>query len=375
MAFTYTEEQEALRALVRDLCGDDARNRAVAEGGEAGDPTLWNGLRDAGLLTLGIPEGRGGAGGGVVDQSLVAQELGRVASPAPFVTSTMMAGRLLARATTHDEVVAAMAAGVRVACVLDQPEARTVDNGLVSGSARLVIDGHVADSLVLTASAPEGIVVGLVDPAEAEMVAHATVDRGRPLATVTFDNTPIDLLGGPGEGWEEVVAEANRAAQLGLAAESAGLAQRCLDLAREYALTRRQFGEIIGQFQAVKHRLADMLVLAENAVAAVQLGAFALDGNGDDIALSVAAAKATATDAAVQVAGDAMQVHGGIAITWEHDLHLYLRRAKTNQQLLGEPTLHREAIAARLLEQPLQGGPPGRRAAAARRTSPPGSAA
>jgi len=365
MAFTYTEEQRALRDLVRDLCGEVARNRDAAEGGNSGDPDLWRGLAAAGMLTLGIPEGRGGAGGSVVDQTIVAQELGRVASPAPFVTSTMMAGRLLASAEPRDDVIEAMAAGVKVACLLDQPDVRTVDNGVVNGSARLVIDGPGADTLLVAATAANGVVVGSVEAAKTVVIAHATVDRGRPLATITFDDTPIDLLGGRDEGWGNAIVEATLVGQLGLAAESAGVAQRCLELAAAYALTRKQFGEIIGQFQAIKHMLADMLVMSENAVAAVQLGAFALDGNGDDVQLSVAAAKATATDAAVQVAGDAMQVHGGISITWEHDLHLYLRRAKTNQQLLGEPTDHRETIAARLLavEQPPQGGPRGQTAA------------
>jgi alkylation response protein AidB-like acyl-CoA dehydrogenase len=178
------------------------------------------------------------------------------------------------------------------------------------------------------------------------------------VSTVTLDAAPIDLLAEPADRdipagttghWGDVVRDALRVGAVGLAAESAGIARHCLELSCAYALSRRQFGEVIGQFQATKHRLADMLVLTENALAAVQLGAFALAGNGDDMDLSVAAAKATATDAAVHVVGDAIQLHGGIAITWEHDLHLYLRRAKANQHLLGHPTDHRDAIAERLL--------------------------
>jgi len=354
MAFTYTPEQEQLRELVRRACGDVARNRTANESGVRGDPELWGDLRDAGLLSLGLAEHRGGAGGGIVDQVVVAQELGRVASPAPFVSSTMMAGRLLADAVSHRGVVEALGTGVVIACAIDQPASMPVtgsaDGATVTGVARHVVDGPLADRLLVAGTLDGRTVVGLVDVDNrgVDRMDHPSIDRGRELSTVTFEAAPIDLVTGNGD-WDERIREAVRVGCVGLAAESAGLAQHCLAMSRDYALTRRQFGEVIGQFQATKHRLADMLVLVENANAAVELGAFALAGNGDDVELSVAAAKATATEAAVRVCGEAIQLHGGIAITWEHDLHLHLRRAKTNQQLLGEPTVHREAIASRLL--------------------------
>lgn len=364
MAFTWSEQQEHLRTLVRRACGDGARSRTVHDGGPPGDPTLWADLHDAGLLTLGIPEDRGGAGGGILDQVVVALELGRAVSPAPFVSSTMMAGRLLAASACPHPLVAAMAGGDVVACAIEHAPQRRVDESgakaTVTGVARMVLDGPAATHLLVSAVVDARVVVGVVDPAGAgaRQVDHPTLDRGRPVSTITLDAAPIDLLTEPSErdippgptgGWGDAVRDALRVGAVGLAAESAGIARRCLDLSCAYALSRRQFGEVIGQFQATKHRLADMLVQTENALAAVQLGAFALAGNGDDVDLSVAAAKATATDAAVQVVGDAIQLHGGIAITWEHDLHLYLRRAKANQHLLGHPTDHRDEIAARLL--------------------------
>lgn len=355
MTFRFSEEQESLGALVRRTCGEKARSRDVHDGdAEAGDPPLWSDLGEAGLLTLGMPEARGGAGGTTVDQFVVAHELGRVVSPAPFVSSTMVAGSLLGVADTHTDLVTAMASGHVVATALEHPNDIELtlgeDRPRLDGIARLVLDGTVATTVLVAVAATRGPRVAVVDLAEAtvDRVSHPTLDRGRPVATVCFDDTPAELLGPDGD-WGDRITAARRAGFVGLAAESAGLAERCLELAREHALTRRQFGEIIGQFQAVKHRLADMLVAVENAKSAAQLGAWALAEGREDADLLVAAAKAEGTGAAVRVASDALQLHGGIAITWEHDLHLYLRRAKTNEHLWGEPVGHRDHIARRLL--------------------------
>jgi alkylation response protein AidB-like acyl-CoA dehydrogenase len=180
------------------------------------------------------------------------------------------------------------------------------------------------------------------------VTSQPSLDRGRAFATVDLDAVPVRVLAS-GAPARAAIAAATDLACVGFASEAAGVAERCLELATQHASTRRQFGEVIGRFQAIKHKLADDLVLVENARSAVLLGAWAVTDDSPERALAVAAAKATASDNAVRVVADAMQVHGGIAITWEHDLHLYLRRAKTLQKVWGEPTDHRDHIAAALL--------------------------
>ncbi|MBW3662287.1 MAG: acyl-CoA/acyl-ACP dehydrogenase [Actinobacteria bacterium] len=354
MEFQLTEEQRQIAATVRSAVEGGARSRPAFESDGAasgGDVDAWKMLATSGLLGLGIAEELGGSGGSLIDQTLVAHELGRVVSPAPFVSSAMVAGAV-AQHLGDAALGTAVTSGRVVAVAFDRPGDRHLDTtgerATVSGRAPLVLDGAVADDLVLSVGDGDAVALVLVEAAVAEVASQASLDRGRAFATVDLDATPVRVLAS-GAPARTAIARATDLACVGFASEAAGVAERCLELATQHASTRRQFGEVIGMFQAIKHKLADGLVLVENARSAVLLGAWAVTDDSPDRALAVAAAKATATDNAVRVVADAMQVHGGIAITWEHDLHLYLRRAKTLQRVWGEPTDHRDRIAAALL--------------------------
>ncbi len=176
-----------------------------------------------------------------------------------------------------------------------------------------------------------------------------TLDRTRRLADITIDGASGQVLGTPGSA-DAALAAARRAAQVILAADATGAAALALELSAEYAKVRQQFGTPIGTFQAVKHMAADMLVAVENARSATYFGAWEVAAGGADAEVAAAVAKGTATEHAVEIVGHAIQIHGGIAITWEHDLHLLLRRVKTDEQLLGDPSQHLERVAAHVLD-------------------------
>jgi alkylation response protein AidB-like acyl-CoA dehydrogenase len=214
----------------------------------------------------------------------------------------------------------------------------------VFGDAALVLDGHTAD-LVLVAAATETGTSLLAITADAEGVTReplATLDRTRKLASINFDGAAARLIGNEG-GAATGLARTSDLAVIALAAEQVGGAQRCLDMAVDYAKERIQFGRAIGSFQAVKHRCADMLVLVEGARSAAVHAAEADDGN--DLTIAASVAKMACSEAFLQVALDSMRTHGGIGFTWEHDAHLYVRRAKATQLMLGSPDFHAERLA------------------------------
>ncbi|MGY2083988.1 acyl-CoA dehydrogenase family protein [Blastococcus sp. SYSU DS0539] len=375
--FVFTDEHRELRTAVRRFCtehSDEATVRRLMESAHPVDPRVWGRLgADLGVLGLGVPEELGGAGGGLVEAAIVVEELGAalfcgpvygtvalsipalVAAPdGPVRTETLgplisgsrtaafavpeRAGRLAAEAVT----VAAVASG---------------DEWTLSGTVERVVDAGTADDLLVLATAPGGTALFVVD-ATAPRVARtplSSLDLTRRQATVGLTGAPARLLAGPEES-ARVVTHALTVGAVLLAAEQVGVAQHLLDLGVAYAAQRLQFGRPIGSFQAVKHRLADMLVEVEHARSAAYHAAWAVPDGSDDPALAASMAQAVCSAAATRIAKDAVQVHGGIGFTWEHQAHLYFKRAFTDAVLLGSADEHRDRIAALVLDVAEAGG-------------------
>jgi alkylation response protein AidB-like acyl-CoA dehydrogenase len=212
-----------------------------------------------------------------------------------------------------------------------------------------VVDGAAADEILVAASGSNGIGLYVVDAKDTQRTPLTTLDLTRPQATITFADSPARLLAGPEEA-QRVITHALQVGSALLAVEQVGAAQHLLDLAVEYAKSRLQFGRQIGSFQAIKHKLADMLVDLEHARSAAYHAVWALADGSDDPALAVSIAQATASAALSHIAADTIQVHGGIGFTWEHQAHLYFKRATTDAALLGTAEQHRSRVADFVLD-------------------------
>jgi alkylation response protein AidB-like acyl-CoA dehydrogenase len=373
MSFALSPDQVELRAVVREFLEKQAPMEAVraAADSDAGhDTALWARMtRELGLAGLGVPEEHGGTGDRFSDVAVVAQELGRALTPSPFFSSVVLATQLLL-ASGDDDACAAflpdLAAGeLTGTAALVEPAgdwsfaalATTArdetgeGDWVVTGEKRYVTDAHTAGLILVLAESEPGptlLAVRAGAPGLATTRVEA-LDATRPLGTVTFADTPAALVGNPGDAGA-IVAHALRLAAVALANEQVGGAARCLDMAVEYAKERVQFNRPIGSFQAIKHMLADRLLDNESAAAAAAYSAWAADNLPDDLPPLADLCKAFCSDAYFDAATTNVQVHGGIGFTWEHDAHLYLRRAIATKALLGSPEAHREAIAARLLD-------------------------
>jgi alkylation response protein AidB-like acyl-CoA dehydrogenase len=362
-------ELAALREAVRDLIegsGGIAPARRRLDASEPGyDEQAWRLLgTEMGLAGLGIAEDLGGAGGGLAELTVVATELGRVLLPVPFFSSTVLAGQILARCPdTGPDVLARLGAGGELAAFAgtgpdgcwrpDRLPAQAGADGRqagwqLHGQADFVLDGAAAAHLVVAARTADGCDLFLVagDAEGVQRRALPTLDPTRAQARVTLDGAPGTPLTTGGAGAAAVTAGLDVALVV-LAAEQVGGAAACLDLAVEYAKFRHQFGRPIGSFQAVKHKLADLLLLVEMGRSAVDR-AMAAEHDPARLAEAAAVAKIWCSDAYTTVTTENIQIHGGIGFTWEHDAHLYFRRARADEQLLGDATVHRERLATLL---------------------------
>jgi len=368
--FVLTEEQQDLRDMVRRFLAEkspvsEVRRLMATESGY--DPAVWAQLGQLGLAGLIIPEKYGGAGCGPVEQLIVCEEMGAALLSAPYLASAVLAaGALLASgdAAAQAEFLPPIASGETIA-TLAVPEddgswtpdefsvtaRRSGDRYLLDGRKSFVLDGMVADLILVAASSDDGPALFAVGGGAPGLSGQAmqTLDMTRKQAVLTFSGTPGRPVGQPGAA-AEIVAQAVRGGMLALAAEQVGGAQRCLDMAVAYAKVRHQFGRAIGSFQAVKHMCADMLLEVESARSAAYYAAWAAADGAADLPLVASLAKARCSEAYFQVAASNIQVHGGIGFTWEHDAHLYYRRAKSAEVMLGTPASHREVVAGLLLE-------------------------
>jgi alkylation response protein AidB-like acyl-CoA dehydrogenase len=235
---------------------------------------------------------------------------------------------------------------------------RTGNEFVLSGTKRFVPWAHVADKVLVVARTDDGTTVFIVDSSAAGVTQTANVemDHTSKTSTLVFDQVRVGsdaVLGHVNRGWDVIGPVLQRAA-IGASAEMLGAMRRCLEMSVEYAKVRRQFGQPIGTFQAIKHACAEMLLDVENAHGATYYAAWALDAGVPDAVLAASVAKAYVGDASRKVCGSAIQVHGGIGFTWEYDLHLYFKRAKHLEALYGDADFHREQALRLLLEEPVQ---------------------
>ena len=354
---SLTAEQRDLRDAVRGLLA--SASTSASAGGGGGGGAAWGRLcREVGVAGLAIPERYGGAGGGAAEVGVVMEELGRGLTPSPMLGSAVLAAQALLGTgddAACERLLPAIAAGSATAALAwTTPAGRwdTAEVGYRASEARLdgeahyVLDGDVADVLLAAARGPAGVGLYEVDPGQdgVSRTASVTMDATRALAVVRLTGARGRRVGGDATG---ALARARDLACLALAAEQAGAARRALELTVGYALTRVQFGRVIGSFQALQHRLADLHVLVESA-ASLSRAAAADEGPG--LGLRAAAAKVYCCEAAMRTAAEMIQLHGAIGITWEHPAHRYLKRAHGALHLFGGSAQHAAAIAASLID-------------------------
>ena len=374
MDIGFTEEQELLRETARKFldseCDSQFVRRRMAEPAAVTDE-FWHKLAAQGWLGIIYPEEDGGSGLGVAALVVLMEEMGRRVMPGPFLSTVLLGGAAIAEAGAppqRREWLARIAAGeAKAALAWTEPDLRWDASGItlaaretgggftLSGSKLFVGDAHLADILVVAArtrdgsTMEDGVSLFLVpkDTAGLAVTLMPTIDETRKLCEVRLDNVMLPasaLLGNRHDGWgplSRVVARATVA----LCAEMCGGAQQVLDMTVDYAKLRVAFGRPIGSYQGVKHQAADMLVALENAKSLTYYAAWALDEVEPDAALAVSMAKAAASDMARKVAGTGIQLHGGIGMTWEHDLQLYFKRAKACEVAFGDASWHRERVA------------------------------
>ncbi|CAL9325344.1 acyl-CoA dehydrogenase family protein [Streptomyces olindensis] len=357
-------ELDDLRETVRSVCADaggTAAVRGLSEDAPGIDAGLWDTLgRQVGLAALGLPEAVGGVGG-LAEIAVVCEELGRTLAPVPLLSSTVLAGQVLAGCGTAEAALTELAEGRVHALAVAAPDgvwrpdavpvAVTSWTGSVpvlDGTAPFVLDGADAEALVVAAGGSDGVDLFLVDPHEPGVTVRRvpTLDLSRGQAVVTFTGARARALTAGGEG-ADVVTRALDVALVALAAEQLGGSQAALDMTVAHVRERAQFGRPIGSFQAVKHTCADMLLQVESARSAV-VRAVRAAGAPDALAEAAAVAQAWCGEAFVSVAAECVQLHGGMGFTWEHDAHLYFRRAQSDAVLLGGAAHHRERLAGLL---------------------------
>ncbi|MEU8041138.1 acyl-CoA dehydrogenase family protein [Streptosporangium sp. NPDC049078] len=358
MTLLYTEVEEELRASVRDLLADRCGAAAVLRRVESGTPydmDLWKTLsREIGVAGLLVPEIYGGAGASAREVAVVLEELGRAVAPLPFLTGSVLATKALLQVGEEDliqklasgETTAALAVSLAASPYRPLPETVTADGGILNGEVRAVAGAEVADVLLV----PVGTALYQVEAADVRIEVVPSLDLTRPVATVTFSDTPA----GEAIGRLDVRRVLGFGAGL-LASEQLGVAEWCLSTTLAYIKERRQFARPVGSFQAIKHRMADLWLDVVRARAAARNAAVllatdpGLSGGQEavrDREPAVAVAASWCSEVAVRVAEESVQLHGGIGMTWEHPLHLYLKRAKSTEVALGTPGAHRDALAA-----------------------------
>lgn len=374
MDIGFTEEQELLRDTARRFleseCNTQFVRRRMAEPAAVTDE-FWQKLAEQGWLGVIYPEEEGGSGLGLVDLVVLMEEMGRAVMPGPFLSTVLLGGAAIGEGgapAQRRQWLSQIAAGTaKAALAWTEPNlrwdaagiallAREAGSGFIlSGTKLFVGDAHLADILVIAArtrdgsTMEDGVSLFLVpkDTPGLVITVLPTIDETRKLCEVRLDNVALPtgaLLGEIHQGWaplSRVIARATVA----LAAEMCGGAQQVLDMTVAYAKIRIAFGKPIGSYQGVKHQAADMLVAIENAKSLTYYAAWAVDQGLDDAPLAVSMAKAAASDMYRKVAGTGIQLHGGIGMTWEHDLQLYFKRAKASEVAFGDASWHRERVA------------------------------
>jgi alkylation response protein AidB-like acyl-CoA dehydrogenase len=365
MYFDLTDEQQAIRATARDFLAaryKSERIRALADTEHGFEQSDWEEMAELGWPGLALPEEWGGQGLGIVELAVLCEEMGYALAPSPLISNTVV-GIALSLCGSDDQrerflrplasgklrgTPALWDAGTGASIGSFSMEAGSDgDDVVLDGEKVLVMDAAAADFfLVATADGRRHIVER--GASGVSVVRAVSIDATRPLYSVRFDGVRVageNTLPASADDYYPVFFRACVA----LAAESTGVAQRAMEMAVAYAKDRQQFGRPIGSYQAVSHRCAQMLLETENARSAVYGAAWAADAAPESLPLAASMAKAYASDAGWRVPDASIQVHGGIGFTWEHDLHLFLKRGRANASTLGDAKWHRDRVADAVL--------------------------
>jgi len=374
MNFGFNDEQELLRSTARKFFDNECPSttvRALMEDSSGMTPELWKKLAEQGWLGLIAPEEHGGMALGIVDLVVLLEEMGRAVVPGPFFSTVLLGGLALLEAGNDAQKKAWLpkicSGEARATLAWMEPSAEMGAAGItlqaavkgsgftLNGTKLFVHDAHTADVIVVAArtasgqNPEDGISLFLVPTGTPGLAVTLlpTMDQTRKLCEVTLTNVALGgdaIMGALGAGGKALARVIDRAT-VGLCAEMCGGAQKVLDMTVEYAKIRQAFGRPIGSYQGVKHRAADMLVDVENSKSITYYAAWAMDEGVPEGPLAVSMAKAYVSDAYRRVSGAGIQLHGGIGFTWEHDLHLYFKRAKGSEFTFGDATWHRERVA------------------------------
>ncbi|MEM9705764.1 MAG: acyl-CoA dehydrogenase family protein [Pseudomonadota bacterium] len=347
MEFLFTDEQKMIEETAQAFFRENATSKRTraAMTGDGVDRDLWNAFcTELGFSGIAVSEDNGGSGLGMVEFAIIAEAAGATVAAIPLLTlaTAVRAIEFGGNNEQRNEWLPLLLSGEKIAASGESSELE-VSGDALSGIVNHVPYGGSADIFVFHKDDAAWIVPANTPGLRIE--ALTTLDQTRPFATVTLDGARGVSL----DNGAAAAAASNTGGWLCLAAEALGGAQTCLERTCEYARDRVQFGRQIGSFQAYKHRLADMMISVEQARSAVYWAACAVDEGAADAQTSLRAAKSYCTDTFFQCAGDMIQLHGGIGFTWEHDAHLFFKRAKASQELLGSNHLHREYIATEIL--------------------------
>jgi alkylation response protein AidB-like acyl-CoA dehydrogenase len=375
MDFGFSDEQEMLRQIARDFLAENCpmtfvRQMMEDETGYA--PELWKKMADLGWLGLAFPEEYGGQGLGFVDLTVILEEMGAALLPSPFLSTVLLAGQTIllggSEAQKHAYLPKIADGSVLATLALTEASGRFDAEGIaevkavpegdgfrLTGTKLFVPDAHISDVMVVAARTKDagdksfGISLFVLDANTpgVSVTLLKTMDQTRKQCEVVLDHVSVGrdrLLGQVDMGWP-ILRKALTIATAALCAEMVGGAQRVLEMSVNYAKERVQFGRPIGSFQAIKHKCAEMMLQVESAKSAAYYAAWAVDEDVPEVPLAVSMAKAYCSDAYRYTAGEGIQVHGGIGFTWEHDMHLYFKRAKYCECTFGDATHHRELVA------------------------------
>lgn len=362
MEFTFSDEQEQLRSAVRAFLDGQAPmafTRAMLDDPRGTTDAVWQQVVDLGWTGVLVPEAQGGLGLGLVDVVVLMEEMGRVLFPGPFFSSSVFA-TLAARELGLDDRLASLATGTTLGTVALDEEghgdvvdrvrtraSRKTGRWLLRGLKPVVLDGHTADWVLVVARTQQGLGTFMLEGPHAELVP--TWDLTRKVARLELDDVPAEPIGPEGDHtalWRRIVDDGCVA----LCAELVGSMEATHSLAVEYAKVRVQFDRPIATFQVIKHKAADMLHRIELSRVGTHYAAWACDVDDPVRAEAAAMAKAYVPESANYVAGESIQIHGGVGFTWDCDAHLHYRRAKQSDLLLGYHGIHRERVADLVLD-------------------------
>lgn len=365
MNFDYSDDQKFLKGEARKFlearCGSQVVRGVLNNDDVSFDKDLWAGVAEQGWLGAAIPEEHGGLGLGHIELCAIAEEMGRVVAPIPFASTVYFVAEAIMAAGTDEqkaEYLPKIAAGELVGCFAtsEGPGAVTpgsikakVEGGKLSGVKIPVTDGDCADIAIVLAneSGRPGLFIVDLKGAGVSSETLKSLDPTRGVARLTFKDAPAKALGAAGEGFAITEQVFDRAAVL-LAFEQVGGADRCLEMAKEYALERYAFGRVIASYQAIKHKLADMYVKNEVARSNAYYGAWALNTNAPELPVAASSARIAGSEAYWFASKENIQTHGGMGFTWEVDCHLFYRRSRQLALVAGGPKVWKERLVSQL---------------------------